>query len=250
MTLDNRETMRAEALADLRKLLQFAEEIGNLEFIDGADPDLEIGALYELSLGEEKPPVLVFRNIKGFPPDYRIAVNVRSSEVFDSGAKGLDLVQNYRRHRQKRRDPIPPVKVDSGPVFENVLEGELVNANRFPAPRWHENDGGRYIGTECMVIVRDPDSDWVNCGTYRVQMHDSKTLCVFIEHGKHGDVIRRKYWAQGKPCPMVVSVGQAPVLGAVAASTPGPGLSEFAVAGSRLGRPIDRKSTRLNSSHT
>jgi 4-hydroxy-3-polyprenylbenzoate decarboxylase len=129
--------------------------------------------------------------------------------------------------------------VSSGPVFENIVEGDGINALAFPAPKWHEDDGGRYIGTECIVITRDPDSDWVNFGTYRVQVHDSKTLCVFIEHGKHGDVIRRKYWERGQPCPMAISVGQKPVLGAAAASTPGPQVSEYAVAGSRIGQPIE-----------
>ena len=56
--------------------------------VDGADPELEIGALYELSLEEEHPPVLVFRNIKGYPPGHRIAINVRSSKVFDDGETG------------------------------------------------------------------------------------------------------------------------------------------------------------------
>ena len=51
---------------------------------------------------------------------------------------------------------------------------------KFPAPKWHADDGGRYIGTECLVIVKDPDSDWVNLGTYRVMVHDKTTLVVFI----------------------------------------------------------------------
>lgn len=238
MPPSNEEARRLAALGDLRKCLEFAAEIGDLQTIEGADPHLEIGALYELSLENENPPVLVFDDIKGYPKGYRVAVNVRSSKVFDVGAKGLELVQNYRKHRRQKAEPIPPAFVESGPVLENVREGEAIDALVFPTPKWHEDDGGRYIGTECLVVTKDPDSDWVNTGTYRVMVHDKKTLVVFIEHGKHGDVIRRKYWARGKPCPMVVSVGQAPVLGAVAASTPGPGISEFAVAGSRLGHPI------------
>src|SRR5262249_9756821 len=226
-------------LGDLRKCIEFADEMGNVEYIDGADPHLEIGALFELSLEEAAPPVLVFRNIKGFPPGYRIAMNLRTSKVFDRGETGLDLVQRYRKHRRKQVDPIPPALVDKGPVLENVLEGNAINVNAFPAPQWHEQDGGRYIGTECIVITRDPDSDWVNLGTYRVRVQAERPLAVFMEDGKHGDVIRRKYWARGKHCPMVISVGQAPVLGAVGASTPGPGVSEYAVAGSRLGRPIE-----------
>src|SRR3989442_12656863 len=92
--ISNRETMVIEALGDLRKCLEFAEEMGNVEFIDGADPELEIGALYELSLEEPCPPVLVFRNIKGFPSGHRVAMNVRLSKVFDRGEDGLELVQS------------------------------------------------------------------------------------------------------------------------------------------------------------
>ncbi len=237
--MSNRETVALEALGDLRKCLEFAEEIGDVEFIEGADPELEIGALYEISLEEDHPPVLVFRNIKGYPPGYRVAVNVRSSRVFDEGAQGLERVQIYRKHRRKRSEPIPPAVVAEGPALENVLEGERINVLAFPAPKWHADDGGRYIGTECLVITRDPDSDWVNLGTYRVQVHDRNTLVVFIEHGKHGDVIRRKYWARGKHCPMVITVGQSPVLGAVGPATPAANVSEYDIAGSRLGRPIN-----------
>ena len=235
----NREARAQEALGDLRKAIEFAEEIGDVEFIDGADPELEIGALYELSLQHEHPPVLIFRNIKGFPAGHRIAMNVRSSKVFDGGEQGLELVQRYRRHRRRQTAPIPPVIAADGPVFENVIEGAGVSTLAFPAPKWHEGDGGRYIGTECIVITRDPDNGWVNLGTYRVQVQDKDTLSVFIEHGKHGDVIRRKYWERAQHCPMAISVGQSPVLGAIGAATPGPNVSEYDLAGSRLGRAIE-----------
>src|SRR5688572_20986259 len=231
--------MAIEALADLRKCLEFAEEIGDVEYIDGADPQLEIGALYELSLGLERPPVLVFRNIKGHAPGHRIAMNVRSSKVFDGGETGLELVQRYRKHRRRKLDPIPPSVVSEGPVLENIHEGAAVNVLSFPAPKWREGDGGNYIGTECIVITQDPDNGWVNLGTYRVQVQNKDTLSVFIEHGKHGDVIRRKYWARGKHCPMAVSVGQSPVLGAIGAATPGPNVCEYDLAGARIGRPIE-----------
>jgi 4-hydroxy-3-polyprenylbenzoate decarboxylase len=235
----NREARAQEALGDLRKCLEFAEEIGDLEYIDGADPELEIGALYELSLQREHPPVLVFRNIKGFPAGHRVAMNVRSSRAFETEAKGLELVQRMRRHRRRQTTPIPPVIVSDGPVLENVVEGSAVNTLAFPAPKWHEGDGGNYIGTECIIITRDPDSDWINLGTYRVQVQDKDTLSVFIEPGKHGDVIRKKYWARGQHCPMAISVGQSPVLGAIGPTTPGANVSEYDLAGSRLGRAIE-----------
>ena len=54
--------------------------------------------------------------------------------------------------------PIPPRELNTGPVFENVDEGDAVNILKFPAPHWHQGDGGAYIGTECLVITKDPDS--------------------------------------------------------------------------------------------
>jgi UbiD family decarboxylase len=238
MSISNVEARRQEALGDLRKCIEFAEEMGELEIIEGADPHLEMGALWELSLRKPMPPVLLFRNIKGHPPNYRVAINVRSSKVLNPGY-GLELVQAYRKHRRKRSEPIPPVMVETGPVLENVLTGDDVNVLKFPAPKWHADDGGGYIGTECMVITKDPDSDWVNAGTYRVQVHDDKTLGIYISPGKDADLMRQKYWARGEHCPMLVSVGQAPALSAAAGLSPPKGVWEFALAGGRLGRPIE-----------
>src|SRR5204862_564619 len=168
---------------------------------------------------------------------HRVVCNVRSCAVFNSGA-GLELVENYRKHRRESAEPIPSETVADGPVFENVLMDNQVDVLAFPAPKWHANDGGQYIGTECMVIAKDPDSDWINVGTYRVSVHDSTTLSIFIEPGKHADLIRKKWWARGEPCPMVVTVGQAPALGAAAAGFSPENVSEFDIAGGRIGRPI------------
>src|SRR3954454_17146710 len=50
---------RLAAVSDLRKCLEIADQIGVLEVVEGADPDLEMGALYELSLQKPVPPVLL-----------------------------------------------------------------------------------------------------------------------------------------------------------------------------------------------
>jgi 3-polyprenyl-4-hydroxybenzoate decarboxylase len=103
----NEEARRQAALGDLRKCLEFAEEMGELEVIEGADPYLEMGALYTMSLRRSIPPILLFRKIKGFADDFRVVVNVRSSKVLNKGY-GLELVQAYRKHRRKKSEPIPP----------------------------------------------------------------------------------------------------------------------------------------------
>lgn len=237
VTAEVNEADRIAAMGDLREFIRISDARGELEIIRDADTYLEMGALYELSLRKPHPPILLFENVKGHPADFRVVMNVRFSRLFVDDYD-LDTLKSFRKRRKWEVDPIPPEFVNTGPVFENVLKGDAVNVRMFPTGHWHEGDGGPYIGTECLVINQEPDSDWVNIGTYRTQVQDEKTVSVFIEPGKHGRLIREKYWAQGKPCPMVICVGQAPVLGVVASTASRQGVSEYGSAGGQLGRPI------------
>ena len=90
-----------------------------------------------------------------------------------------------------------PVEVNGGPLIENVFEGDDINIKTIPAPKWHELDGGYFIGTACMVLLRDPDTGWINYGAYRVQSHDAKTASVMVTTGTHGDILMRKYFDRG-----------------------------------------------------
>jgi 4-hydroxy-3-polyprenylbenzoate decarboxylase len=231
------EADRLAAWGDLREFLRLSRERGELQVIQGADPHLEMGALYELSLRKLYPPVLLFEDIQGHAAYVRVATNVRTSPLL-IGNLDLEAVQRLRRERGRSIEGIEPEEVSTGPVLDNILRDDEVDIRKFPAPVWHPLDGGGYIGTECLVIMKDPDSDWVNVGTYRVMVHDGKTLGLFIEPGKHGNIIRQKYWQRGQSCPVAICVGQAPVLGNVAGSASKQGQSEMAMAGGRLGRPV------------
>src|SRR5208283_3405495 len=111
----------------------------------------------------------------GYDRRFRIVSNVRNAKVL-VGEVTLDAVRAFRSRPRRKLQPIEPQLVNDGPVFENVIAGDAVDVTIFPAPKWHPNDGGRYIGTECLVIMRDPDTGWVNAGTYRTMVHDRKTL--------------------------------------------------------------------------
>jgi UbiD family decarboxylase len=232
------DAQRLTAWGDLRDFLDLSRQRGELVVVRGADPHLEMGALYELSLRKKFPPVLLFENIKGYSANCRVATNVRTSPLL-VGNLDLEAVRELRRQRQRgAKGSIPPQEVNYGPVLSNIRRDDEVDVRSFPAPKWHPLDGGGYIGTECLIINKDPDSDWVNDGTYRVMVQDDKTLSFFIEPGKHGDIIRRKYWERGKPCPMIVCVGQAPVLGNIAGNSSTYEVSELSQAGGRLGQAI------------
>jgi len=91
------------------------------------------------------------------------------------------------------------------------------------------------------VITKDPDTGWVNIGTYRTQVHDEKTLGVYMSPGKHGKIILQKYWSQGKAAPIAVSCGIDPIMFAVAstASLASSGVCEYDVAGGLANGPVE-----------
>ena len=69
------------------------------------------------------------------------------------------------------------------------MRGDDIDLFKIPAPKWHEHDGGYYIGTGCMVVMRHPDTGWINYGAYRVQVHDKNVASVMCSKGKHGNMI-------------------------------------------------------------
>ena len=106
------------------------------------------------------------------------------------------------------------------------------------SPLWHTADGGNYLGTGDIVITRDPDTGWINRGTYRVQVHDPKTAGIMISPGKHGRFIRDKYWSRGQACPVAISMGHDPLLLPMGGLEIDHGTNEYDVAGGIRGEPV------------
>ena len=234
----------ADAAIDLRAFVDQVKLAGEVKEIKGANWDLEIGALTEIFAGTDPPPVLLFDEIPGYPRGFRVISNICHSPSrhplalgMPSEIRGIALVKDVKR-RLADLKPVPPRFVDRGPVLENVVRGKDVNVLKFPVPRWHAGDGGRYIGTFDAVICKDPDTGYVNLGTYRVQVHDEKTVGLFIIPGKHGQLIAQKYWDRGEPCPFLIACGVPPSM--IAASAVGIpwSMSEYEFLGGLLGRPI------------
>ena len=63
---------------DLREFIREAEALGEYRLIEGADCDLEIGAIAEWQARYEAP-LLLFDKIKGHEPGYRVVCNLSSS---------------------------------------------------------------------------------------------------------------------------------------------------------------------------
>ena len=164
----------------------------------------------------------------------------RSGAVFRMNPDGseLELVRHWRKYMKEART-IPPVTVPTGALLENVKTGDDIDLFKIPVPRWHEHDGGYYIGTGDMVIMRDPDTGWINYGAYRVQAHDKKLATVMCSKGKHGDMIQKKYHERGQPCPVAVVCGMHPALFMIAGLEIPHGKNEYDVAGGLIAAGAD-----------
>ena len=234
------------AFNDLREFIKKADDLGECLVVEGADWDLEIGAIASLRGELPNCPLLVFDKIKGYEAGYRVASNLfttnkRIALAMDLPleAKGVELVRAFRDKIREGIKPLPPVEVETGPVKENILTGDDVDLFKFPSPKWHEGDGGRYIGTGSTVITRDPDEGWVDLGCRRVQVHDKSTATIWFVPSTHGHIIKKKYEDRGQTFPVAVTCGQEPALW-IAAAWPIPwGISEYDFAGGIKGKPIE-----------
>src|SRR5438128_503925 len=216
--------------------------------VRGADWNLELGAISELNVKKEKPPALLFDEISGYPKGFRVLTCSTSSPARLSSILRLPIKTEHRqlvdelrgkpRVWESQAAKYGTVSVNDGCVFENIQTGPDVDILTFPAPFWHELDGGRYIGTGCSVVTRDFDSDWVNVGTYRMMVHDRNHVGLDMIAGKHGRIHYDKYKKAGKPFPVVVVLGGDP-LGYLISGIEIPfGMCEYDYMGAILSEPV------------
>jgi 4-hydroxy-3-polyprenylbenzoate decarboxylase len=232
-------------MPDLRTWLNEVAKLGQLMTVENVHWDLELSTLTEIINERSKTrPALVFDRIKDYPQGYRVAANLVSSTErlaltlgMKAGLSDMDFIQAWRQ-QVKKISPVSAETVSTGPLFENVHKGKEINVLKFPVPRWHELDGGRYIGTDDLVITRDPEEGWVNVGTYRVMVHGPDRLALHMSPGKHGRVHKDKYHAQGKPLPVAVSFGHHPINFVVASTDVPNRVNEYDYAGGILGQPL------------
>jgi len=233
---------------DLREWLGKVERFGELKVIRGAHWDLEMAGIAEIVAREAKGvmPAMLFDDIPGFPPGYRTLFGQlesmqRLALILDLRLDRPDTLSSVIacRNKLKSMNPMPPRFVEDGEVLENVDQGDKIDLFKFPLPRHHEKDGGRYFGTGHCVIIQDPDEGWVNLGTYRCMVHDKRTLGLHMSPGRHGRTMFEKYLSRSQPMKVAVAVGVDPALFLASTMAVLAGVSEYEFAGGLKGWPIE-----------
>src|ERR1700734_784572 len=238
---DAESTTRNISKQDLRSWIAEMDAAGEIQRIDGANREREIGGIVDIYQRRIGNPAVMFDEIPGYPRGHRVLANLltsirRINLTLGLAADGteIELVQHWRRY-MKEAKTIPPVEVKSGALLENVFTGDAIDLFKIPVPKWHEHDGGYYIGTGDMGIMRDPDTGWINYGAYRLQAHDKRLATVMCSKGKHGELIKRRYHERGEPCPIAVVCGMHPAQFMIAGLEIPYGRNEFDVAGGLFG---------------
>ncbi|TGQ89099.1 UbiD family decarboxylase [Mesorhizobium sp. M8A.F.Ca.ET.208.01.1.1] len=234
------------AYRDLREFIGLVDDIGDLRRVSGASLMHEIGAITEVAAGDASCPALLFNDIPGQATGNRVFTNATVSARRAALALGIDYnlpaleALKLWKTRRTSLEPIAPVETKDIPVLENEARGQDVDLSRFPSPVWHKLDGGPYIGSGSVVLTQDPDTGWVNCSIYRVQVHSRNRVTIQFDHnGRHGAIISKKYWDRGQACPVAVVNGQDPSLFIAGFEYLPEGASELDFAGAIRGAPVE-----------
>ncbi len=145
----------------------------------------------------------------------------------------IDLLQTVRS--------LGPKRVTSAPCQE--VEVTSVDLAALPILKCWPGDGGRTI-TFPIVVTKDPETEEVHTGVYRLQQYGPDTLGFHAQIHRVGRSNLRKWAAQGSRMEVAVAIGADPVT-LLSGLAPVPeGISNFVFASFLRGEPLELVRTR------
>jgi UbiD family decarboxylase len=239
----------ARPIRDLREWLARVDQLGELVRVKQAvSRDEEMSAVTYLVAKQQPSPAVLFERASGFekspiramllwnilgPSLKRIALTLEEPP-------DTPTVELIRRVKDKLKRRLPPREVtrDAAPVYENTLTGGEIDLDRLPIPRHWPLDGGRYAGTGDAVITRDPDSGYLNIGTYRMMQQGKSAVGLYLSPGKDARLHITRAWQKGDPIHVAAAWGIDPLFMLVGSQTFPKNVSEYEFAGGIKGEPI------------
>ncbi|RJE23104.1 cytoplasm protein [Aspergillus sclerotialis] len=250
------------AAADFRQFVKELEDENDLLTITKeVDPHLELAAItrkvYET---EDKAPL--FESIKGREgkglfrilgapvglsrqPGRRFG-RIAKSLGLPSTAMGAEIIN--RINECKTKEPIPPIQVssDQAPVKEYKLFGDDVDLTALPVPLHHDADGGKFLQTFGMHIVKTPDGRWVNWSITRAMVHDKRALVGPVIPKQDIGVISQMWKEKGQDMPWALCFGVPPAA-IMASGMPIPKWTdESGFVGALSGQPVEMVKCETN----
>lgn len=240
---------RSAPIQDLREWLERVDDLGELIRVkEPVDVIEEMSAISYLVAKQTPSPAVLFESARGHensalgaqllwnilgPSLRRIALTLEEPP-------DTSTVELIRRVKDKLKQRMPPREVSKSqaPVYENSLTGAAIDLNQLPIPKHWPLDGGRYAGTADCVITRDPDSGYLNVGTYRMMLQGKNQVGLYLSPGKDARLHITRAWQKGEPIQVAAAWGIDPLFMVIGSQTFAKNVSEYEFAGGVKGQPI------------
>ena len=137
------------------------------------------------------------------------------------------------------KSALKPIVVsrEQAPVKQVVEKGASIDVRRFPAPRHHRMDPGRYV-TEGHFLTFNRNNGLDNSALQRGWLAGKDEIRVFLGPSTHNAHNLRQYEETGEDMPAAYWIGHHPLVLLGAATHVGPDESHYETAGGTLGSPL------------
>jgi 2,5-furandicarboxylate decarboxylase 1 len=183
-----------------RAALKRLDEAGLLLKVeDEVDTDLELTSV----LFRQPERAMLFNNVRG--SESRVVGNFLGSEenVLTIYQQGVAEVRDFIA--EGLTNPIPPMRVDSGPV-QAVVRNNPDLLEYLPLPRYAPNDGGRYISGG-VVIAKDAETGVCNASYHRFMHLEGNRLAIQLDLGRDLRALWETAKAKGEALPIAIVMG-------------------------------------------
>jgi 4-hydroxy-3-polyprenylbenzoate decarboxylase len=239
----------AEPIQDLRDWLERVDEMGELIRIkEPLDSNEEMSAISYLVAKQTPSPAILMEKTKGYENNPTGAMHLWN--ILGPSLKRIALtleeppetptVELIRRAKDKLKQRIPPREVSRSQArfYENTKTGNQIDLEALPIAKHWPLDGGRYAGTADCVITRDPDSGYLNVGTYRMMLQGKNQVGLYLSPGKDARLHITRAWQRGQPIEVAACWGIDPLFMVIGSQTFAKNVSEYEYAGGIKGQPI------------
>ncbi len=247
-----------------RDFIAALESAGMLRRITAeVDPHLEITEIADRVMKSPGGgPALLFERVKGssMPLLINALGSRRRMEMVCGSEKIAEVVENFMAMLEpkgslsffdkikmlpklKQVNDLFPVVVDKAPCHAVVMDEPSFDL--MPVCQCWPDDGGRFI-TMPMVFSRDPRTQALNCGMYRLQVYDSRTCGMHWHIHKGGAEHLRRMAERGEKLPVSIAIGCGPAEVFSATLPLPPDINEMMFAGLLRGSPVRMVKCRTN----
>jgi UbiD family decarboxylase len=236
-------------IQDLREWLERVEKLGDLVHVkEPVSCEEEMSAIGYLVAKQNPSPAILFESVKGYehsPYKARLLWNIlgpslRRIALTLEEPPDTPILELIRRVKDKFKHRTPPRELSQSQAgfYENSVIGDQVDLTQLPVPRHWPLDGGRYAGTADAVITRDPDTGYLNVGTYRMMLQGKREVGLYLSPGKDARLHITRSWQMNKPVEVAAAWGIDPLFMVIGSQTFPKNVSEYEYAGGVKGEPI------------